>query len=118
MRPQADLIGRYGGVNWLQKRVSTVDPAHSQLQLDDGSLLNYDYLIVAPGCQYKFDRVEGLKEAIEDPNSPVCSIYTLNGAYKTSLLRENFKGGKAIFTGALKPIYLFEESTIKSGVRD
>lgn len=62
--------------------------------------------------------MEGLKEAIDDPDSPVCSIYTLNGAYKTSLLREQFKGGKAIFTGALKPIYLFEDTTRKNSVRE
>jgi len=59
-----------------------------------------------------------LKEAIEDPECPVSSIYTLNGAYKTSILRENFRGGKAIFTGALKIVYLFEEMARKKGIRE
>lgn len=46
------------------------------------------------------------------------SIYTLNGAYKTSILSENFKRGRAIFTGALKIVYLFEEMARKKGVRE
>jgi len=48
----------------------------------------------------------------------VSSIYTLNGAYKTSILSENFKRGRAIFTGALKIVYLFEEMARKKGVRE
>ena len=37
-------------------------------------------------------------EALEDKDSAVGSIYKLEYAYKFSALRDNFKGGKAIFT--------------------
>lgn len=72
--------------------------------------------------------IPGAMEAIEDPTCPASSIYTLSGAYKTSLLRENFKGGKAIFTVPMMPIkcagapqkimYLSEETFRKNGVRE
>ena len=72
--------------------------------MEDGSKLTYEYLVVTPGCSLRFDQIEGSKEAIEDPDCPVGSIYTLNGAYKTSVLRENFKGGKALFILPTLPI--------------
>lgn len=65
---------------------------------------------------------------MEDPNSPVGSIYRLDYAYKTSKMRENFRGGKAIFTLPTMPIkcggapqkimYLSEETWKKNGIRD
>ena len=55
-------------------------------------------------------------------------MYTLDGAYKTSLMREAFVGGNAIFTCPKFPIkcggapqkilYLSEETFRKNGVRD
>jgi|Transcript_14993 sulfide:quinone oxidoreductase len=55
-------------------------------------------------------------------------MYRLEGAYKTSVLRESFKGGNALFTSPKFPIkcggapqkilYLCEEAWRKSGVRD
>lgn len=97
------------------------------MTLSDGTIVTYEYLVISPGCQLRFDQIKGAKEAIEDQNCPVSTIYTLNGAYKTSSMRENFKGGKAIFTLPTMPIkcggapqkimYLSEETWRKNGVR-
>lgn len=83
--------------------------------------------MVSPGCQLRFDQIKGASEAIADQTCPVGSIYTLEGAYKTSNLRENFKGGNAVFTLPTMPIkcggapqkimYLSEETFRKNGVR-
>jgi sulfide:quinone oxidoreductase len=58
----------------------------------------------------------------------VATIYNSAGAYKTSMLRESFKGGKAVFTippfpikcgGApVKILFLSEETFRRNGVRD
>jgi hypothetical protein len=48
--------------------------------------------------------VPGALDAVENFDAPVSSIYTLNGAYKFSNLREGFKGGKAIFSLPQMPI--------------
>lgn len=63
-----------------------------------------------------------------DPEVPVGSSYRLDFAHKMSRLRENFTGGKAIFTVPAFPIkcggapqkimYLSEETWRKNGVRD
>jgi NADPH-dependent 2,4-dienoyl-CoA reductase/sulfur reductase-like enzyme len=98
------------------------------LETDKGNKYTYNYLVVCPGVSLRWDKIDGAKEALDDPNSPVGSIYRLDYAYKTSKLRENFKGGKAIFTLPTMPIkcggapqkimYLSEETFRKNGVRD
>jgi hypothetical protein len=45
-------------------------------------------LVVAAGLKCDFTPIEGATEALEDPNSPVGSMYDLNYAYKFAKLRE------------------------------
>lgn len=52
----------------------------------------------------QYEKVEGLKEALDDPNSNVGSIYELNFAKKISSIGERLKKGKAIFTEPAMPI--------------
>ena len=83
-------------------------------------------MVVNPGLQLRFDLVKGSKEALDDPNAPVSTIYTLPGAHKMSVLRENFKGGRAIFENPPAPIkcggaplkitFLSEETFRKKGL--
>ena len=97
------------------------------MTLSDGSKATYDILVVNPGCSLRFDKIEGAQEAIDDTDAPVSSMYTLPGAYKTSILREGFRGGNAIFTCPPFPIkcggapqkimYLSEDTFRKNGVR-
>ena len=68
------------------------------MTLSDGSKATYDYLVVNPGLQLRYDLIEGCQEALDDVAAPVSSMYYLEGAYKTSVLREGFRGGKAVFT--------------------
>lgn len=96
--------------------------------MDDGTTCQYDFLVVNPGLKLRFDLIKGAQEALDDKTSPVGSIYTLQTAYKTSVLRENFRGGKAVFTVPPFPIkcggapqkitYLSEETWRRNGVRD
>lgn len=104
VRPQSDLLKHTPGINWRQERVAGFEPASNSITLEDGSKTTYDILVVNPGLSLRFDKIEGAKEAIEDADSPVSSMYTLNGAYKTSILRESFRGGNAIFTSPPFPI--------------
>lgn len=84
--------------------MTSFDADNNSINLADGSSATYDVLIVNPGCQLRFDMIEGAQAALDDPDTPVSSMYTLEGAYKTSVLRENFKGGNALFTSPSFPI--------------
>ena len=115
-------------MNWIKQKVTSLDPDNNSIGLEDGSACSYDYLVVSPGIRLRFDQIEGAQEALDDGQTPVGSIYTLEGAYKTSQLREAFKGGNAIFTVPPFPIkcggapqkimYLSEATFRKNGVRD
>lgn len=52
----------------------------------------------------QYEKIPGLKEALDDPNSGVASIYQLNYAEKMARIAANLKSGKAIFTEPAMPI--------------
>ena len=128
VRPQHELLDQTPGLNWIKQAVTSFDPENNSINLADGSSATYDILVVNPGCQLRFDMIEGAQEALDDPDAPVSSIYTLQSAYKTSVLREGFRGGNAIFTCPSFPIkcggapqkilYLSEATFRQNGVRD
>ena len=75
------------------------------VSLEDGSLIGYEQLVIASGIELDHTGIPGLKEAIEDPDCPVASIYVKSSLEKLIKLRENLKpGSKAIFTEPPLPI--------------
>jgi len=63
------------------------------LSLNNPSI-EYEYLVVAPGVEYRLDLIEGLTEAMG--KNGVCSNY-MDPDYTWELL-QNFKGGTALYT--------------------
>ncbi len=72
------------GLNLLKEQVVKVDAASNSIETDKGNLIKYDYLVICPGVKLRYDLIPGSLEALEDPNSPVGSIYRLDFAYKAS----------------------------------
>ena len=62
-------------VKWVQNSVVSFQPDQNQITLKDGDEITYDYLVVNPGLKLRFDLIEGAREAMADPDSPVGSIY-------------------------------------------
>lgn len=81
----------------IDSLAAKVVPEENYVELKDGKKVGYSNLIIASGIQVNLDSVKGLKEALEDPEVPVGSIYVPKYAAKFSFLRENFKGGNALF---------------------
>ena len=48
------------GINFIQKAAEMVDPDVNKVHLTDGSILDYDYLVIATGVEMNFDVVDGL----------------------------------------------------------
>ncbi len=59
--PAAGLIRR--GIRFHQGTVTGVDPHRRLLQLEDGSRMGFDRLIVAPGIEICWDKIEGYGRA-------------------------------------------------------
>ena len=48
------------GITFIQKQASKVDAINNKIDLEDGSSVEYDYLVIATGPRLAFDEVPGL----------------------------------------------------------
>ena len=94
-RPQSQLIPK--GVEWEKKSVSGFDPGHNRIEFSSGSSLSYDYLVVCPGLDLNWDKIQGAQEALG--RNGVSSNYSPAHAIDTWDNIQNLKpGATAIFT--------------------
>ncbi|KAJ9143112.1 Sulfide-quinone oxidoreductase [Pleurostoma richardsiae] len=95
-RPLPSVIPE--GVKHYPLQVSTFDPANNVVKTAEGTNVTYDYLVVAPGLETNFAGIAGLPAALEDPASPVSTIYSAQTVEKVWKNIQSFKQGRAIFT--------------------
>jgi sulfide:quinone oxidoreductase len=98
-RSEKDFIPK--GTTWIKEAVATFNPEANELSTSR-SRYTYDALIVCPGIQLDWGKIEGLKESLGQNN--VSSNYSFNHASYTWEMIRNFKGGTAIFTNPSSPI--------------
>ena len=61
IKPKRDFIP--AGVEMIMSPIEHIDPDHNQVKLArDGRLLNYDFLVIATGCQVHPEQTTGLME--------------------------------------------------------
>lgn len=48
------------GITFVQKAATKVDPVNNKVDLDDGTSIEYDFLVIATGPRLAFDEVPGL----------------------------------------------------------
>lgn len=94
-KPMSSLFDPMG-INFVNDSVTEYDPDNNKLYLQNNDYYTYDILVVGTGIQLRYDLVEGLTEALENPLSPVGSMYKLDYALKMNKLRADFEGGKVI----------------------
>lgn len=114
------------GATWIQAAAQTFEPEQNLVITQDGQSIHYDYLVVCPGIQIDWHKIEGLQDAIG--KNGVTSNYSKDYAPYTWEVINNFKGGNAIFTFPATPIkcagapqkimYLADDTFIKNGVRN
>lgn len=123
-RPMKDLIP--SGVTRIKDRVSAINATQNSVTLESGKVLNYKYLVVAPGLRLRWDRIQGLEGNLG--KSGICTIYEVDHVEQTQKLIESFKGGTALFVMPPVPIkcagapqkimYLAEQIFRRNGIRD
>lgn len=99
-RKEADLIPK--NVKWIKDYATTFQPADNQVMLRSTTTVSYDYLIVCPGIQLDFDKIEGLSETLGKNN--VCCNYSPAHVEYTWETIQKVKSGTAIFTQPPMPI--------------
>lgn len=120
---EAELIPN--GVKWYREAASQFDPDHNCVTTADGTEIFYKYLIVCPGLQLDWGKIEGLEGNVGKYG--ICSNYSYDHVDYTWDTIRDFKGGRAIFTHPNSPIkcggapqkimYLAEEAFRNQGVR-
>lgn len=61
-------------VTWIKDEASSFDPDNNQLTTKGGTVVDYDYLIVATGVQYHYEQIEGLTIDMIGKNG-ISSVY-------------------------------------------
>lgn len=90
------------GIKRIKGAVKSFEPDSQTVTLEDGSAIDYDFLVVAAGLKLDWDAVEGLNEALGE--NGVTSNYRFDLAPYTHNLVENMQGKTAIFTQPPMPI--------------
>jgi sulfide:quinone oxidoreductase len=86
------------GIAFKPVPVAKVMPDENKIELEDGAVLSYDFLIVATGPELAFDEIEGL-----GPEGFTSSICHVDHAIKAGLSFEEFcKKPGPILTGAVQ----------------
>ncbi len=99
-RTEAEVIPQ--GAHWLRGTVASFQPASNQVTLEDGTLLSYRALVVAPGNVLDWGAIDGLSETLG--GNGVTSNYSYETAPYTWELVQSLKQGVALFTQPPMPI--------------
>jgi sulfide:quinone oxidoreductase len=114
------------GATWIRDAVTEFRPDKNSVVTRDGRSISYDLLVVAPGIQLDWGKVEGLKEGLGSRG--ICSNYDYRTLDYTWECIRGFKGGTALFTNPSTPVkcggapqkimYLADDRFREAGVRD
>ena len=124
VREQREFMPR--GVDWICEAAETFDPEGNLVVLKNATALTYDFLIVCPGIQLDWNKIEGLEGNMGKHG--ICSNYSYDSVVDTWPAIEATKEGSALFTHPSTPIkcggapqkimYLAESTFRKRGLRD
>ncbi len=100
VKKEKDVIPE--NTTWIQDAVDEFIPSENKVICASKEEISYDYMVVCPGIQLDWDKIEGLKETLGKNN--LSSNYAFDLAPKTWEFIKNFKGGTAVFTNPSTPI--------------
>ena len=99
-RPMAGQIPK--GVTWIQDAVTEFQPDDNRVVLKSGQQVDYEQMVVCPGLQLDWHKVQGLQETLG--RNGVCSNYSFETTRYTWECIQGFHEGPALFTQPAMPI--------------
>ncbi len=123
-KQQADII--HPSINWIKEYADSFQPDDNTVTLKSGEVISYDYLVVCPGLQLDFNKIDGLEETLG--KNGVCSNYSADVVEYTWETLQKIESGTALFTQPPMPIkcagapqkimYLAADRFRKKGIAD
>ncbi|TDJ40757.1 MAG: NAD(P)/FAD-dependent oxidoreductase [Gammaproteobacteria bacterium] len=90
------------GVTWIHDAAASFDPDGNAVTLAFGDSVTYDYLVVCPGLELNWEKIEGLSATLG--SNGVCSNYSPDQAeYTWSCLKGLDTGATVLFTQSPLP---------------
>ncbi len=72
-------------VTWIKEEATTFDPDNNSLTTQKGTVVTYDYLIVATGVQYHYEQIEGL-------TADMLGTHNIASVYQSDLAKGTAQG--------------------------
>ena len=123
VRPQAEYTP--AGATWIKDAAVEIDPEARTVTTRGGSVLRYRDLVVAPGIQLDWHKIEGLEGHVGE--GLITSNYLYRSTERTWALLNEVGSGNAVFTFPSTPIkcagapqkimYLADDHFRRRGVR-
>lgn len=121
---EADLI--HPSVTWVKDFAESFQPGENKVTLKSGDVISYDFLVVCPGLQLDFNKIDGLVETLG--KNGVCSNYSADTVEYTWETLQKVESGNVLFTQPPMPIkcagapqkimYLAADRFRKKGIAD
>jgi sulfide:quinone oxidoreductase len=119
-----DQVMKRRGIRYIEQGARRVHPGENRIELEDGSIVRYDYLVVATGPDLAFDEVPGL-----GPNGHTQSICHVNHAVKAKEAFDKFvqspgpivvgaAQGASCFGPAYEFVFILDTELRKRRIRD
>ncbi|PKO09432.1 MAG: oxidoreductase [Chloroflexi bacterium HGW-Chloroflexi-2] len=89
-------------VRALQQKVELIQPENNKVILADKTILDYDFLVIATGCDIYPEETPGLAE--HEWGKSIHSFYTLKTAVALEEKMRNFQGGRIVVNVVENPI--------------
>lgn len=124
VKPKADFFPT--GVKVIFSEVDKILPEENKINIIDGRVINYDFLIIATGTQTRPEETPGLKDKLWYKN--IFDFYTIEGASALEKFLKYWEGGKMVVNIAEIPykcpvapiefVCLADDYFTKKGIRD
>lgn len=89
-------------VRALQQKIELIQPENNKVILADKTILDYDFLVIATGCDIYPEETPGLAE--HEWGKSIHSFYTLKSAVALEEKMRNFQGGRIVVNVVENPI--------------
>lgn len=100
IKPKANFIPF--GVNFINSKIDRIDGDNNKVILEDGMILNYDYLIIATGVGIVPEETPGMTGELW--HKQVFDFYTIEGAMALADFFKTWQGGELVLNIADQPI--------------
>lgn len=99
IKPKSDFFPV--GLNVIYSKIDKIEPENNRVLLEEGVVLNYDYLIIATGTRTAPEETPGLKGDLWYKD--IFDFYTIEGALALADYFKTWKGGKLVVNIAELP---------------